>query len=92
MVAPANASITHFSNGSTFGLDKSDRITGFAGVNLVEVPSTARIMTVPNTASGGVLAPHTTQVMSHSIRIESANGTPYYVMLTNAATNRTGGG
>lgn len=46
---------------------------------------------VPNVASGGVLAAHITQTMTHSIRIRSADGTLYYVMVTNAATNRTGG-
>jgi len=46
---------------------------------------------VPNVASGGVLAAHITQVMTHSIRIKSADGTLYYIMVTNAATNRTGG-
>ena len=35
---------------------------------------------VPNTATGGMLAPHTTEAMSHSIRIVSDNGTAYYIM------------
>lgn len=46
---------------------------------------------VPNVASGGVLAAHTTQTMTHSIRIKSADGTKYYLMATNVVTNRTGG-
>lgn len=46
---------------------------------------------VPNVVSGGVLAAHVTQVMTDSIRIKSADGTLYYLMVTNAATNRTGG-
>lgn len=50
-----------------------------------------KLVTVPNVASGGVLAVHTTQTISHSIRIKSADGTLYYVMLTNVVTNRTGG-
>lgn len=50
-----------------------------------------KLVTVPNVASGGVLAVHTTQVMSHSVRIQSADGTLYYAMLTNVVTNRTGG-
>lgn len=50
-----------------------------------------KLTSVPNVASGGVLAAHVTQVMSHSIRIKSADGTLYYVMVTNVVTNRTGG-
>lgn len=44
---------------------------------------------LPNAANGGMLAAHTTQVMTHSIRIVTDNGTPYYIMCTNAATNRS---
>lgn len=46
---------------------------------------------VPNVASGGTLAAHVTDAMSHSIRIRSANGTKYYIMATTTVTNRTGG-
>lgn len=46
---------------------------------------------VPTVASGGVFATHTTQTMTQSIRIISAAGTKYYLMCTDAATNRTGG-
>jgi hypothetical protein len=60
-------------------------------VNLVEVLASAAPIKVPNLASGGVLAAHTTQTMTHSIRIQSANGTKYYIMCTNVVTNRTGG-
>lgn len=49
------------------------------------------VTVVPNVASGGVLAAHTTQTMTHSIRIKSADGTLYYLMATNVVTNRTGG-
>ena len=44
---------------------------------------------LPNAANGGMLAAHTTQGMTHSIRIVSDNGTAYYIMCTNAATNRS---
>lgn len=81
--------ITHFSNGSTFGLDKNNKIAGFSGVNLDDLASTGRVLTVPNAANGGVLAAHTTQTMTHSIRIESANGSVFYIMCTNVATNRS---
>jgi hypothetical protein len=49
------------------------------------------VLSVPDVASGGVLAAHTTQTMTHSIRIQSADGTNYYIMCTNVVTNRTGG-
>lgn len=51
----------------------------------------ANLLNIPNVASGGMLAAHITQTMTHSIRIISADGTKYYIMCTNAATNRTGG-
>lgn len=44
---------------------------------------------VPNAANGTLFAAHTTQVMTHSLKIISADGTAYYVMCTNAATNRS---
>jgi hypothetical protein len=59
--------------------------------NLANAAITDRFTQVPNVVSGGVLATHTTQVMTHSIRIKSVDGTLYYIMVTNAATNRTGG-
>ncbi len=43
----------------------------------------------PNTATGGMVAPHTTQTMSHSLRCVTDNGTAYYIMMTNSAANRT---
>lgn len=55
------------------------------------VVSDAAVQLPSNVASGGTLAVHVTQVMSHSLRIKSLDGTLYYVMLTNVVTNRTGG-
>ena len=49
-------------------------------------------LSVPDVASGGVLAVHTTETITHSLRIQSADGTNYYIMLTDTVTNRTGGG
>jgi len=46
---------------------------------------------VPTSGSGLMVAPHTTQVMTDSIRIKMADGAVRYIMLTTAATNRTGG-
>lgn len=46
---------------------------------------------LPVTGSGLMLAPHTTQVMTDSIRIIMSDGNVRYIMLTTAASNRTGG-
>jgi hypothetical protein len=40
-------------------------------------------------ATGTVFATHTTQTMTHSIRIIGPTGTAYYLMCCDAATNRT---
>lgn len=49
------------------------------------------LMRIPNVAAeaGGLFCAHDTQAMTHSIKIVSENGTPYYIMCTNASTNRT---
>lgn len=44
---------------------------------------------VPAAANGTMFAAHTTQAMTHSLKIIDAAGTAYYVMCTNAATNRS---
>lgn len=49
------------------------------------------LMNLPTTGSGLMMAPHTTQVMTDSIRIVMANGSVRYLMCTTDATNRTGG-
>lgn len=46
----------------------------------------------PDVASGGMLAVHVTDALSHSIRIRSDDGTLYYLMATTTVSNRTGGG
>jgi hypothetical protein len=50
-----------------------------------------KLFTIPTTGSGLMVAPHTTEVMTDSIRVVMANGTVRYIMLTTAASNRTGG-
>lgn len=45
----------------------------------------------PDAASGGMVAAHTTQAMTHSVRVVTDDGTVLYLMATNDATNRTGG-
>lgn len=49
------------------------------------------LMRVPTVVAetGGLFCAHTTQVMTHSLRIVAEDGTPYYVMCTDASTNRT---
>lgn len=49
------------------------------------------LLNVPTTGSGLMMAPHTTQTMTDSIRIVMADGNVRYLMCTTAATNRTGG-
>lgn len=53
--------------------------------------SFSRLFEVPTVASGGILAAHTTDAVTHSIRIMSAAGTLYYIMCTTTVSNRTGG-
>jgi hypothetical protein len=46
---------------------------------------------LPNVTAetAGLLCAHTTQGLTHSIRIVTEDGTPLYIMCTNANTNRT---
>lgn len=50
--------------------------------------STARLLVLPNPAGGSLFAAHATDAMTHSIRMKSAAGTDYYIMVTATATNR----
>lgn len=47
------------------------------------------LLQMPAASNGTIFAAHTTQTMTHSIRIRDASNTAYYVMVTNAATNRS---
>jgi len=49
--------------------------------NLFVLPSTA--------ANGSIFAAHTTQTMTHSLRVIDSAGTEYFVMCTDADTNRS---
>jgi hypothetical protein len=49
----------------------------------------ANLLIMPNVSNGTIFAAHTTQTLTHSIRFISADGTAYYIMCTNAATNRS---
>lgn len=79
--ALVRASIFGAGNDNTVLLSPNRAVSGVGDI----------VTVVPNVVSGGVLAVHVTQVMSHSIRIKSADGTLYYLMATNVVTNRTGG-
>jgi hypothetical protein len=50
-----------------------------------------KFLKMPTVASGGLLAAHTTDALSHSIRCEDAAGTVFYIMCTTTSSNRTGG-
>jgi len=60
-------------------------------VNLTAV-TIPNLLNIPVVASGGMLAAHATDAVTHSIRICSADGTKYYLMATTTVSNRTGGG
>lgn len=49
----------------------------------------SNLAVIPNASNGTIFATHTTQTMTHSIKIISEDGTAYYIMCTNAATNRS---
>ncbi len=49
------------------------------------------LLRLPAPSNSTIYATHTTQAMTHSIRIVADDGTPYYIMCTDAATNRGGG-
>lgn len=50
--------------------------------NLLRIPDV-------DAATDGLFCAHTTQTMTHSIKFVSADGTDYYLMCTDANTNRT---
>lgn len=49
----------------------------------------SNLFQIPAAANGTVFAAHTTETMTHSIRIINASGTAYYIMVTDAATHRS---
>jgi len=48
-------------------------------------------VSMPTVASAGILAVHTTDAVTHSIRCVDAAGTVFYIMCTTTTSNRTGG-
>lgn len=81
-------SITHFSNGSTFGLDKDSKICGFSGINLDDLSAAAYAINLPTLGNGLVVAAHVTDAMTHSVRVRTGT-TTLYLMATTTATNRS---
>lgn len=51
----------------------------------------SKFLRLPTVASAGILAAHTTDALSHSIRCVDEAGTVFYIMCTTDASNRTGG-
>ena len=49
----------------------------------------ANLLNIPAAANGTLFAAHITQAMTHSIRFVNAAGTAFYIMCTDAATNRS---
>jgi hypothetical protein len=62
--------------------------TSFIRVNDTSTTKIGNLMNIPAPSNGTIFATHTTQAMTHSIRIVSAAGTSFYVMCTDTATNR----
>jgi hypothetical protein len=65
--------------------------TAFLRVADVGTQKLSYLLNIPTTGSGLLMAPHTTQVMTDSIRIVMADGNVRYIMCTTASSNRTGG-
>lgn len=63
-------------------------IHGFLRVTDSGAVRLSNLAVVPAAANGTLFATHTTQAMTHSLRIIDAAGTAFYIMCTNAATNR----
>ncbi len=63
----------------------------FLRVTDIGAVAVGRLLNIPAASNSTIFATHTTQTMTHSIRITDATGTPYFIMCTNAATNRGGG-
>ena len=58
----------------------------FTDVGAIKV---GNLFQIPKAANGTIFATHTTQTMSHSIKIIDADGTAYYIMCTDSADNRS---
>lgn len=61
--------------------------TSFIRVTDTNTTTIPNLLNLPAPANGSIYATHTTQVMTHSIRI-IAGGTNYYIMCTTSTANR----
>jgi hypothetical protein len=94
---PADTRTTNPNNASL--LVESDIATGntvpaaTALIRVAEIGAVAvkKLFKLPTVASAGMLAAHTTDAITHSIRCVDDAGTVFYIMCTTTATNRTGG-
>lgn len=77
---------------SNFGANNTVPAT-VALIHLKEIGSVSckKAFRFPNVASAGMVAAHTTDAMSHSVRCVTDDGTVLYLMATNTSSNRTGG-
>jgi hypothetical protein len=94
------AADTRTLNGNTASLlVESDIATGntapatMALIRVAEIGAVAtkKLFRLPTVASAGMLAAHTTDAMTHSVRCVDDAGTVFYLMATTTASNRTGG-
>lgn len=78
---------TDFASGAT--LPSNFAFLRFTNTGAGSVPGA--LIRIPNVAAAtnGLFCVHTTQTMSHSIRFVSEDGTEYYIMCSDTATNRT---
>jgi hypothetical protein len=62
-------------------------------IRVAEIGAVAvkKLLRLPTVASAGMLAAHTTDAMTHSIRCVDDAGTVFSIMATTTASNRTGG-
>lgn len=65
--------------------------TAFCKVTNTGSVTIGKLFNLPTVASAGLLAAHTTDAISHSIRCCDAAGTVFYIMCTTDASHRTGG-
>ena len=59
------------------------RVTNVGSIDMTN------LLEIPDAANGSMFAAHTTQTLTHSLKIRSADGTAYYVMCCDADTNRS---
>lgn len=64
------------------GTDSFVRVTNSGATAL------ANLVNMPAPENGSIFAAHTTDAMTHSLRIVDENGTAYYIMATTTASNR----